>query len=118
MKDDCSFPGIPLFPCGLGLGEHTAALGGDLVTAATTVPACFLLHKETELSTIITLLLVTQHVSAEVILSQGLGNAVMLELFSTGWTLAVLCFFQSPNDVCSKTLLPFLPHVFPSLVLC
>lgn len=97
MKDDSSFPGIPLLPCGLGLGEHTAASGGDLVMAASRLHACSLLHEETVLCTsdctITTLLLVTQRVSAKIIPSQGLGTPVMQELFSTEWALTVLPFF-------------------------
>lgn len=100
-----------------GLGESIAASG-----AASRVPACFLLHEETVLSTrdctTTILLLVSQRISAKVILNHGLGIPMVQELFSTEWPLTVLSFIQSLNDVHNETLLPFSPQVLLSLVLC
>ncbi|XP_009707426.1 PREDICTED: carboxymethylenebutenolidase homolog [Cariama cristata] len=80
--------------------------------AASRVPACFLLEEEMVLSTsdctITTLLLVIQHISDDIILSQGLGTPVMQELFSTERTLTShLHFFAGreawkPSDDWSK----------------
>lgn len=98
-----------MLPCGLGLAEHIKVSEGDLVMAE---PAFFLLHANTVQSpgdcTFLILLLVVQHILAEVTLSQSLAFFMVQELCSTEWTLTVLLFYQSLNDVRSETLSPSL----------
>lgn len=105
-----------MLPCGLGLAEHIKVSEGDPVMAE---PACFLLHAKTVQSpgdrTFLIPLLVVQHISAEVTLSQTLASLMVQDLCSTQWTLTVLLFFQSLNDVHSKTLSPSFYFLFFNL---